>query len=51
MTWLAVLSEIAPDFTTPEFQSLLEPTADHGQALAWNVQYTMAQMAGSQAVS
>lgn len=51
MTWLAVLSEIAPDFTTPEFQSLLEPTADHGQALAWNVQYTRAQMTGSQEAS
>lgn len=51
MTWLAVVSEIAPDFTTPEFQSLLGPTAEHGQALAFNVQYTMAQMAGSQAAS
>lgn len=46
MTWLAVVSELAPDFTTPEFQSLLAPTADHGQALAFNVQYVMAQMSG-----
>jgi hypothetical protein len=45
MTWLAVLSEIVPDFATPEFQLLLEPTADHGQALAFNVQYVNAQMA------
>ncbi|WP_396595568.1 isochorismatase family protein [Brevundimonas sp. R86498] len=49
MTWLAVVSEIAPDFTTPEFQSLLAPTADHGQALAFNVQYSMAQYARLQA--
>ena len=44
MTWGAVMSELTPDFTTPEYQSLLEPLTLNGSGVSLNGQYITAQI-------
>jgi len=44
MTWGGVMSELAPDFTSPEYQAILEPVLAHGGGVALNGQFIWAQI-------
>jgi nicotinamidase-related amidase len=44
MTWGAVMSELAPDFTSPEYNAILAPVLAHGGGVALNGQYISAQI-------
>jgi hypothetical protein len=44
MTWGAVMSELAPDFTTPEYNAILGPVLANGGALGLNGEYIYAQI-------
>ena len=43
-TWQAVMAELCPDSTSPEYQSLYPVVAEHGAGVAYAVQYVMAQL-------
>lgn len=44
LTWQAVMAELCPDNTAPEYQRLFEVVAEHGAGVAYAVQYIMAQI-------
>lgn len=43
-TWQAVMAELCPDNTTPEYQKLYEIVLEHGGGVSYAVQYVMAQL-------
>jgi nicotinamidase-related amidase len=43
MTWFAVVAELYPEFTAPEYQRLYPIVSAHGMGVAFNVQYLTAQ--------
>ncbi|HEX5747180.1 MAG TPA: hydrolase [Archangium sp.] len=44
MTWFAVMSELCPDNSAPEYQRLYGLVTENGGGLAYNVQYVLAQL-------
>jgi nicotinamidase-related amidase len=44
MTWQAVMAELAPDNTAPEYQRLYGPAVEHGGGVGFAVQYVMANL-------
>jgi nicotinamidase-related amidase len=44
MTWQAVMAELCPDNTAPQYQRLYEVVAEHGAGVAYAVQYVLAQL-------
>jgi nicotinamidase-related amidase len=44
MTWQAVMAELAPDNSAPEYARLYEPVMEHGGGVGYAVQYVVAQM-------
>ncbi len=44
MTWQAVMAELAPDNTAPEYQRLYAPAVEHGGGVGYAVQYVLAQL-------
>ncbi len=44
MTWAAVLAELAPDFTTPEYNAALPAILANGGGVSLVAQYVMAQL-------
>jgi nicotinamidase-related amidase len=43
MTWQAVMSELCPDLTAPEYVKLVPVAVEHGGGTAYGVQYILAQ--------
>ena len=44
MTWQAVMAELCPDSTAPEYQSLYGIMGEHGSGVGYAVQYVFAQL-------
>ncbi|GAB4198472.1 MAG: hydrolase [Roseiflexaceae bacterium] len=44
ITWQAVMAELCPDNTAPEYQRLYELVAEHGAGVGYAVQYVLAQL-------
>jgi nicotinamidase-related amidase len=44
MTWQAVMAELAPDNTSPEYQRLYSVVTEHGGGVGYAVQYVLAQL-------
>ncbi len=44
MTWMAVMADLCPDSSTPEYQRLYPIVIEHGGGVGFAVQYVMAQM-------
>ena len=45
ITWMAVMAELCPDNSAPEYQSLYPVVLEHGGGVGVAVQYVMAQLA------
>lgn len=43
LTWQALMAELSPDNTSPEYARLYGPVAEHGAGVGYAVQYVMAQ--------
>jgi nicotinamidase-related amidase len=48
MTWQAVMAELAPDNTAPEYARLYQPVVEHGAGVSYAVQYVLAQLPRSE---
>lgn len=44
MTWQAVMAELCPDNTAPEYQRLYDIAVEHGGGVGYAVQYVLAQL-------
>jgi nicotinamidase-related amidase len=44
MTWQAVMAELSPDNTSPEYARLYGPVVEHGAGVSYAVQYVLAQL-------
>ncbi len=49
MTWQAVMAELSPDNTAPEYARLYQPVVEHGGGVSYAVQYVLAQLSRSAA--
>jgi len=47
MTWQAVMAELCPDNSSPEYQRLYQVEIEHGQGVSFAVQYVMANLGQS----
>lgn len=45
VTWMAVMAELCPDNSAPEYKLLYQPVLEHGGAVGLGVQYVLAQLA------
>ncbi|HSN99384.1 MAG TPA: hydrolase [Candidatus Nanopelagicales bacterium] len=44
MNWMAVMAELCPDNTSPEYQRLYDLVVEHGGGVSYAVQYVLAQL-------
>lgn len=51
LTWMAVMAELCPDNTTPEYQRLYSVVLEHGAGVGVAVQYVLAQLKARGAAS
>lgn len=45
MSWFAVVAELCPDNSAPEYQRLYPIMLEHGMGVQWGVEYVMANLA------